>query len=140
MHDRFGYAISRMQAAGDRRIIAEQQPLRAARRSIWTIRWCVRSSPTVERRALARRRCAAWRWRGLGTRDGNDAEAPAIDLARQPARRSPRSTASRCWRCRRTCIRPEALEIFLELQGPLDLLLYLIRVSNINVLDIDGGV
>ena len=61
--------------------------------------------------------------------------------------RPPRSTA---WRCRRlygdrcsgdaagiSYIPPDALEVFLEaFEGPLDLLLYLIRKQNFNILDI----
>ena len=62
-----------------------------------------------------------------------------IDLA-QAARGAcrARSTASRCSSCRSDLyIPPEALEVFLEtFEGPLDLLLYLIRKQNINVLDI----
>jgi hypothetical protein len=47
-------------------------------------------------------------------------------------------TASRCSSCRTTCtFPPEALEVFLDtFEGPLDLLLYLIRKQNINVLEI----
>jgi segregation and condensation protein A len=68
----------------------------------------------------------------------NDAEAPVIDLAQaagapvakvygQPMLALPQDLY----------IPPEALEIFLEsFEGPLDLLLYLIRKQNINVLDI----
>ncbi len=37
-------------------------------------------------------------------------------------------------------IPPDALEVFLEaFEGPLDLLLYLIRKQNFNILDIHGG-
>src|SRR5471032_2961375 len=37
-------------------------------------------------------------------------------------------------------IPPDALEVFLEaFEGPLDLLLYLIRKQNINILDISGA-
>src|SRR6266576_7247317 len=68
----------------------------------------------------------------------NDAEAPVIDLAQaagapvakvygQPMLALPQDLY----------IPPEALEVFLEsFEGPLDLLLYLIRKQNINVLDI----
>lgn len=68
----------------------------------------------------------------------NDADAPAIDLAQaagapvakvygQPMLALPQDLY----------IPPEALEVFLEtFEGPLDLLLYLIRKQNINVLDI----
>jgi segregation and condensation protein A len=68
----------------------------------------------------------------------NDAEAPVVDLAEaagapvakvygQPMLALPQDLY----------IPPEALEIFLEsFEGPLDLLLYLIRKQNINVLDI----
>ena len=47
-------------------------------------------------------------------------------------------TASRCSRCRTDLyIPPDALEVFLEaFEGPLDLLLYLIRKQNFNILDI----
>src|SRR6185503_3931368 len=68
----------------------------------------------------------------------DDAEAPVVDLAQaagapvakvygQPMLALPQDLY----------IPPEALEIFLEsFEGPLDLLLYLIRKQNINVLDI----
>ena len=68
----------------------------------------------------------------------DDAEAPVVDLAQaagapvakvygQPMLALPQDQY----------IPPEALEIFLEsFEGPLDLLLYLIRKQNINVLDI----
>ncbi len=47
-------------------------------------------------------------------------------------------TVSRCSPSRKTCTyRPDALEVFLEaFEGPLDLLLYLIRKQNFNILDI----
>ena len=46
--------------------------------------------------------------------------------------------ASRCLRCRTDLyIPPDALQVFLEaFEGPLDLLLYLIRKQNFNILDI----
>jgi segregation and condensation protein A len=46
--------------------------------------------------------------------------------------------ASRCSRCRTDLyIPPDALQVFLEaFEGPLDLLLYLIRKQNFNILDI----
>ncbi len=67
------------------------------------------------------------------------AEAPAAE--RSPSRPRCRSRwwrASRSRRCRATCTsRREALEVFLEaFEGPLDLLLYLIRRQNLDILDI----
>ena len=52
--------------------------------------------------------------------------------------RWPACTASRCSPCRTDLyIPPDALEVFLEaFEGPLDLLLYLIRKQNFNILDI----
>jgi segregation and condensation protein A len=50
----------------------------------------------------------------------------------------PACMASRCSPCRTDLyIPPDALEVFLEaFEGPLDLLLYLIRKQNFNILDI----
>ena len=50
----------------------------------------------------------------------------------------PRSTASRCWSCRTTSTSPRKRwkSSSRAFEGPLDLLLYLIRKQNINVLDI----
>jgi segregation and condensation protein A len=70
------------------------------------------------------------------------AETPAARPSRSRRTRAPSGrrgcTANRCSPCRTDLyIPPDALEVFLEaFEGPLDLLLYLIRKQNFNILDI----
>ena len=70
--------------------------------------------------------------------DARSARPSSIASAAERECRSRASTASRCYELPHDLyIPPEALEVFLEtFEGPLDLLLYLIRKQNLNVLDI----
>src|SRR5215217_6172854 len=111
----------------------------SARRSFWTIRRsCETSSPTAasERASSPRKRCATSgkRWGFLMTSEGaldllhpSPMPKPLARVYGKPMNELPADLY----------IPPEALEVFLEtFEGPLDLLLYLIRRQNINVLDI----
>src|SRR5882724_958403 len=113
---------------------------RSGRKNIWTIRhWSATSSPTAAsaRASWPKRRCAtsARPW-GLPMTSGevvfdlahpSPAGKPLARVYGEPVNELPHDLY----------IPPEALEVFLEsFEGPLDLLLYLIRRQNINVLDI----
>src|SRR4029079_80075 len=109
----------------------------ARRNTSTTRRRCATSWPTAAsaRASLPRKRCAtcAAPWGSLMTDAAIDLEHPSPEpkpLARvygEAFNELPHDLY----------IPPEALEVFLEsFEGPLDLLLYLIRKQNINVLDI----
>ena len=136
------HRLPRMQAAGDRRDHPRAGSRSASARSATstTRSSCATSSPTAAsaRASWPRKRCATCATRWGSTTLSVDA---ALDLAHP----SP-DAASRVARVygepllelpHDLYIPPEALEVFLDtFEGPLDLLLYLIRKQNINVLDI----
>src|SRR6266567_4045022 len=142
LHDR-GYRLSRVQAAGDR-----CDHCRAGADS--------RARTEISRRSFAgsgdrggRLRACAQARRGDHERrarsDGVEvhvstdrSDAPVIDLAQAAGAPVARIYGEPLLELPHDLyIPPEALEVFLEtFEGPLDLLLYLIRKQNINVLDI----